>query len=250
MLNPKIRIDFAGHGEPLLNPNHLEIFSRFREFAPRSQLLVTTNGATLRKRMARRLDELFGSGIDLIILDTYEPERRALQAEAESLRGRFNVVDYYRDCLPAKWSPWANHNGKVSRTVVIMDDLARRSGESKTRVMDNRGGNRPTAKPVGPFPRKCTMPFRTMVVTWEGKAIICCMDWKQLLVAGDVVNEGAEAVWRGPVLEAARAMLYSKNRSFLPCARCDKGAGPRVGLLPKYPKPTPRQIDLLKGCGR
>jgi radical SAM protein with 4Fe4S-binding SPASM domain len=125
-----------------------------------------------------------------------------------------------------------------------MDDLALRNGESSTRVIDNRGGH--AGRPVGvPLAKTCTMPFRQGVVTWQGNLILCCMDWRQEFVAGNVNKRPLPVLWRGKKMEAARAFLQNKMRDFRPCKTCDRNSGPRAGLLPKYPPPTAEQARLV-----
>lgn len=67
---PQARVEFAMRGEPLMNPKHLEIFRLFRRFMPRTQLMVTTNGDTLRNRMQKAVDTIFDTGLNFILLDT------------------------------------------------------------------------------------------------------------------------------------------------------------------------------------
>jgi hypothetical protein len=247
-LNPKVRVEFAGHGEPLMNPRSLTLINVFRDAMPKAQLMVTTNGATLRYGMEARLDKLFSAGLNLVVLDTYEPERRELIEAARALRS-VRVLDYYSECIPSGWSPWANHGNKVKRTLVLLDDLALRDGESSTRKIDNRGGSRPGGEVTAPLAKTCTLPFRTLVVTWDGKAILCCVDWERSCEVGDVARDGATAVWYGKKLEAARAVLSTRDRRFAPCHRCDRGAGARVGLLPRCAPPTREQLHLLAHQG-
>jgi len=71
---PNARVEFAMRGEPLMNPNHNQIFSIFRLMLPDTSLMVTTNGDTLRStetnptRMQDKLDSLFNAGINLVLL--------------------------------------------------------------------------------------------------------------------------------------------------------------------------------------
>lgn len=245
-LCPGARIEFAMHGEPLVHPRAMHIFSLFRELLPRTQLQVTTNGATFRKSMAHQVERVFASGIDIIVLDTYYPERDELRAAAAKLPSTITVKDFYDDLAPAGWSPWANHHRKVRRMIVLLDDLEARDKEHAARVILNHAGSNP-GRPVPPIPlaKTCTNPFREVSVTWDGSVNICCMDWKGEYTAGNVNSSTLRDIWYGPELEAARSMLQQKDRRFAPCARCDKGSGARSGLLPKYPAPTAEQLATV-----
>jgi len=245
-LCPEARYEVAMHGEPLLHPKRLPMLSWLRRWLPHAQIQVTTNGAWLKADMRGHAKLLFAAGVDFIVLDTYEPERRKLQADAWRCVDEFNVLDFYEDCVPAKLSPWHNHKRKLRNTIILMDDLALRDGEVKSRVVVNHAGSNPLApRLMEPLKATCTNPFRELSVCWNGDVCICCMDWKHEQVMGNVNHETPTAIWRGTRFEAVRAMLSSKDRSMSPCLRCDRNAGARAGLLPKYPPPTLAQRKLL-----
>lgn len=236
VLAPRTRVEFAGHGEPLMNGQFVEIFSLFRARLPEAQLQVTTNGAPMRNgRMRQVLEDVFAAGINIVMLDTYAPERDGLREQAFALPPSIEVIDFYEAPDRQAVSPWVHYHGKVNRRVVLMDDLELRDGELAVRKIDNRAGNNPNGTRVTePLRKTCVRPFRTMVVTWQGNVIICCEDWKQEYVAGNVHEVALMHIWRGAEMEAARAHLQNKDRSLRPCSTCDAAAGPRAGLLPKY----------------
>lgn len=245
-LCPTARYEIAMHGEPLLHPQRLGLLSWMRRWLPRAQIQVTTNGAWIRGNMRDRVQHLFAAGVDFVVLDTYEPERRKLQQDAWKCVDVFNVLDFYEDCVPNDISPWHNHHRKLRNTVILMDDLGHRTGEVKSRVIVNHAGSNPLAPRVmEPRCTTCTNPFREMAVCWNGNVCICCMDWKHEQVMGNVNEDSVKAIWMGERFEAARAMLSAKDRSMAPCFRCDRNAGARAGLLPKYPAPTLAQRRLL-----
>lgn len=246
MLCPNARYEFAMHGEPLQNPNALEIFRIFRGALPTAQMQVTTNGGKLLGHMQERVDAIFAAGIDFIVLDTYYPERDKLRREAKNLVG-VRVLDFYDDMHPKGMSVYANHHRKFNQTVVLMDDIGERTGEVKSRELMNHAGNSP-ALPIPPEPLKktCTLPFREMSITWNGNINVCCMDWRHEYTAGNAVARTLEDIWYGPEFEAARAMLQNKNRAFGPCAKCDADSGTRAGLLPKYPPVTPETLQTVR----
>ncbi len=231
---PNARVEFAMHGEPLQNPDHLWILAMFRAALPKAQIMVTTNGRVLQKKMQERLEKLFATGIDFIMIDTYYPERDKIREEAATLEG-FAVQDYYDDLEPNGWSPYANHRGKVKGLVVLMDDIGVRNGEAKSRTLHNHAGSVPDM-PIPPEPLKktCTKPFREISITWNGEVRLCCEDWIGRYVVGNINDNHMINIWYGPAMESARAKLQNKERDFGACRACDASSGMRVGLLPKY----------------
>lgn len=231
-LCPTARYEFAMHGEPTLHPRCAEYVRFFRHWLPDAQFQLTTNGKTMLGRMQARTETLFDAGIDIIVLDTYYPERDKLRAETAALKDVF-VIDFYED---KKFSPWHNHRRKVCRTIVLMDDLEVHNGEIRSRLILNHAGNNLSYfdKLESPLNLTCTNPFREMAVCHDGDVNICCMDWGHEYVCGNVTVSTAKDIWFGERFEAARRYLHAKNRSFAPCKRCNNGSGSRSGLLPKY----------------
>lgn len=237
-LAPHARYEFAMHGEPLLHPKAIDMIRLFRRALPLAQFQLTTNGRLLLGKMQQGLVDLFRAGVDIVLLDTYRPERDALRAEASSVVG-IRVEDFYARRGGDALSPWSNYRRKVQRAVVLMDDLGERDGEVSSRVVMNHAGNS-KLKPVPStsLARSCTLPFRELSICWNGDVNICCMDWRHDYVCGNLFRQSPDAVWWGALFERARRHLCQKDRSFcVPCSRCDAPSGARVGLLPKYPAP-------------
>lgn len=247
---PKARIEFAMRGEPLMNPNHLKIFDVFRQHLPKTQMMVTTNGDTLRGKMEERAENIFAAGINFILLDTYYPEerRRTLIDEAYSLDKTIKIVDYFQEWMPLGESPYHNHGNKIQRTIVLMDDLAARDKEHSSRLVKTHAGANPS-KPIDesfPLKRNCGRPFREMTITWNGNVTLCCDDWKKEYIIANIDLFHLEDIWAMPSFEAARRILLAKDRSFGPCQSCDAPSAPRTGLLPDYEPPTEDDYKIVE----
>ncbi len=68
----------------------------------------------------------------------------------------------------------------------------------------------------------CILPFRDMDVWADGKAVLCCEDWNEEYVVGDLTDESLAEVWRGRVLSEARALHASgRGSDVFICAKCD-----------------------------
>lgn len=232
---PTARIEIAMHGEPLLHPGYLDLVQILRCNLPKTQIQMTTNGRAMMGKMQESLGSLFGAGLDFVILDTYEPERNALRQEARSLTS-IKTRDFYKECIPEGWTPYANYRRKVARTVILMDDILAMDGVARCRVIFNHAGNgRMGRRLKQPLRATCTNPFREISIAYDGDVNICCMDFGHEYVAGKATRESLQEIWEGKAFEAARRMLQNKRRDFSPCGRCDHPSGPRSGLLPKFP---------------
>lgn len=244
-LCPNARVEFAMHGEPTQNPRFHELVGIFRQHLPNTQFQLTTNGRNWMRDLQGCAEAAFAAGIDIIVLDTYEPERTRLQADARAIRS-FKVMDFYEHCVPQDFSPWHNHRRKVQRTLVVMDDIGLRTGEVASRTLMNHAGNA-TSQPVPPEPlrKTCTIPFREVSVAWNGAVNVCCMDWGHEYTCGNVNERTLRDIWYGEEFTAARRILGSKQRGFSPCDRCNAGSGSRSGLLPKMKHPSLADLDVV-----
>jgi len=245
---PKIRVEYAMRGEPLMHPKHLEIFKMFRKYLPEASIMVTTNGDTLRNRMQDAVEKIFETGLNFILLDTYYPKERRdqLREQAWALKD-VRVVDYFDEMMPAGESPYARHN-TWQRTIILMDDLSVRDGEHQSRLVKTHAGSNQTKQIREPLHRNCGRPFREMTFTTEGNLTLCCDDWRMEYIIGNVNTFTLEELWKHPKMEAARARLLQHDRNWGPCRECDAPSAPRSGLLPHYDPPTPEQIALTESA--
>jgi MoaA/NifB/PqqE/SkfB family radical SAM enzyme len=249
-LCPQARIEFAMHGEPMAHNEYARMVSIFRDKLPKAQMQITTNGVKLQKASAsERIKELFDSGIDFIVVDTYMPEREKLRLNLFSAGWTLGiaVVDLHKDLAPQGISPWHNHHRKLCDTVVLVDDLSLTDGKLKSRKIYNHAGNS-GMKPalLAPLNKTCTIPFRELSVCWNGDVCVCCMDFGHELVVGNARDDALRDIWFGKKFNAVRSFLRHKRRLFSPCCRCDAGSGTRPGLLPIYPVPDTRAAMVVR----
>ena len=67
----------------------------------------------------------------------------------------------------------------------------------------------------------CRRPFHTMVLTWEGQAVICCVDYKREVKLGNVHEQSVYEIWNGPWATQLRQEYLSAEFGNLPtCAKC------------------------------
>ena len=90
--------------------------------------------------------------------------------------------------------------------------------------MDNRG-DQLDLKDVGSEAMKpnstCRRPFHTMVLTWEGQSVICCVDYKREVKLGNVHEQSIYEIWNGPWATQLRKEYLALEFKNLPtCAKC------------------------------
>lgn len=243
---PTARYEFAMHGEPLIHPEWSKILHIFREALPLAQFQLCTNGKIFLRRNGLMDLHLLMDYVDILVVDTYEPERLELRKFFGAERGKqeFAVFDYYQD--ESAPSPYHNYH-RDRKFIMLMDDLAANTGKSKARVIYNQGGNSPLPEIEEPFHKTCTIPFRELSIRYSGDVNLCCDDWTNEYVIGNVsLVPKLEYLWENKKFELARKFLQNKNRDFAPCANCGAGSDSRAGLLPKYDLLTSEDLDRME----
>ncbi|KKN43515.1 hypothetical protein LCGC14_0702380 [marine sediment metagenome] len=236
----KIRIEFAGHGEPTLHPKLYQIIRMFREGLPKAQLQLTTNGYALLKHGPNAGDKLFQMGLNILMVDMYTKQEELL----EVCKGvSANLEEYYEK---GSINPYY-YNGYEFATVLIVDDLSTSNKKKIQRVILNSAGNGnfTLLKKFGVYPlrhplqKKCFRPFRDLTIAYNGDILICCLDYRHEFVAGKFKGDrnGLKEIWEGKAFNAVRWLLQTKQRVFRPCYKCDYNGGFRLGLLPKVDNP-------------
>jgi hypothetical protein len=103
----------------------------------------------------------------------------------------------------------------------------------KLGVPNSRGGllsgiKRTHFKYPGPWLRGCkkTLPFRDLVVSFDGKAVLCCEDMGRRAILGDLSRKSLMEVWNGPEAERLMDFLHGggwgKSDKFI-CRSCEFG---------------------------
>lgn len=235
------RIEFALRGEPLLNPEAVPIVKIFRSVLPRAQLYISTNGTRLRANDGRELvASLFQGGLNILCVNLYKPDEESLYELVHGWRLPVAEHNIYQDAF----SPWHNH-GPEGRHIVYLPDLSSHQGEKASRTIFNHAGNSLGGPVPAPLKKRCTLPFRELAIHVDGTIPLCCMDFRRRLVVGAASD--IPGAWGGPIMEAARKMLFHRLRLFAPCCACDAGNGTRSGLIRKMPYPEQADVEMVGG---
>src|SRR5208283_1725727 len=71
----------------------------------------------------------------------------------------------------------------------------------------------------------CRRPFHTLVLTWEGQALLCCVDYKRTVKLGNIHEQSLYEIWNGPWAAQLRRDYLARQFKRLPtCATCKVGA--------------------------
>jgi hypothetical protein len=100
--------------------------------------------------------------------------------------------------------------------------------------VSNRAGSvRPEMLGAEHAPAKaCVLPFRDLNIWSDGKAVLCCDDWNEEYVVGDLNTQTLAEIWRGePLTRARRAHMEARGSDVAVCAKCNLWRDPGPARL-------------------
>lgn len=212
-LNWSPRIECAMRGEPLANPNYLQIFRTLNKNLQNSPIIVSTNGAyLLRGNVTHNIDNLM-KYITALCIEDYS-HTNFVQKIIENYKG-----DYEFELFKNK----STYSSSSRKRIIIFPDISKSVKgklKSNTRRLHNMGGN---IKPLDFSKIKvvCTRPFREYNVFYNGDVPLCCVDWKGKYIIGNIMKTKMEEIWESPLYNATRKILYFYGRVFGPCYGCN-----------------------------
>lgn len=228
---PKIRIELAERGEPTLNPNVFEYITFARENYPKAQIMLTTNGDVMwkdKEGVQNYVQNLLDCGLNILMIDCYSDSRYEAMITA----------------LPnaTLFDPHGNHPYRYYSPTyksVILTHTVPGTPKDIIRHFHNAGGfvNVKKARDAGytvqdapePLKKMCVRPFRELVVHYNGNVPMCCNDWADEYVVGNILHNPILKLWEA--LDPYRRILIAKDRAANNvCRKCSDRSGFRVGL--------------------
>jgi hypothetical protein len=76
----------------------------------------------------------------------------------------------------------------------------------------------------------CIRPSRDLMILFNGKVPLCCVDWFRTSLLGDVSQESIRDIWHAMTVEGIREGLREGDVSKLPdiCRNCSESAVPNI----------------------
>jgi len=66
----------------------------------------------------------------------------------------------------------------------------------------------------------CPQPWQRMMISCEGKVLMCCSDWFEKYPLGDINKNSLKKIWEGEKLKVVRKLLKKVKYDFEPCKNC------------------------------
>lgn len=200
------KIAFAGRGEPTLHKDFGLMAQRFIDYRnnhrPHLKLQIATNGNRVDKYQEQ--------------LRKFHDVRLSVYDES-----KLTVNETYE-----KYNSWGNVSF-FDRRSVILDDV-------EPNTYHNRAGSapHPVTRTEGVFHPKygmiCEKPLNVLYVSWNGDYNLCCNDWEDIQVLGNIQTETLlQYVTSNKALEKYQNNLLAGKRDHDPCSTCNRTVHPR-----------------------
>jgi len=73
--------------------------------------------------------------------------------------------------------------------------------------------------------KPCDRPMDQAVILSNGNMVICCRDWEEKTVVGNVYNSSIQEVWQGDKMKEIQSKIASQDYcSICVCSDCSEGA--------------------------
>ena len=238
----KIAKECAGRGverfilcldnEPLMDGSIAEKYAMLKKYCPESVRNLTTNASLLTPE---KIEELLGSGLinelflsingeskevyEKIMVLPFEKVFKNLEYLCKWLREHPEIknalrvrVNTVKTRLVAPEIPAMTKRWEAEGFEMHVIDMDNRGDQLDMKTMDEEEMKPNTT---------CRRPFHTMVLTWEGQSVICCVDYKREVKLGNVHEQSVYEIWNGPWATQLRKEYLAKDFTHLPtCATC------------------------------
>ena len=190
---------FSGFVEPLLDKEIYQKIALIRSFLKLPKIELVTNGDVLD---LKRLNQLFFSGLDTILISVYDSA-----ADAKKYKDMCETAGLREDqyVIRHRYLPPEENFGIT---------INNRSGMMSSALHAIPILEKPSIEP-------CYYPHYTFFIDYLGDVLVCPHDWGKKMIAGNISRDSFKNIWLGEKFTRARKMLEMGNRNLNPCNKCD-----------------------------
>jgi len=229
------RMSITGNGEPLLNKDIFEMIKYAKQKGFREVYLIS-NSTLLDNEKARKLisSGLYGfrTNFDSIDKETYE----AIRKKSDYEKTKSNLINFIQlneqaghpirvevGLVKTKVANKTAQETKAFWESLPIDHFAESSllslgtdSDMYTEAMEYVAG-----KKKG----RCMNPFYEFIVSWDGTARICAVDFNNTWQVGNIYTDTVDELWNGKKAQELRQALISNDTSTLQnynnCTQCN-----------------------------
>ena len=211
-------IRFVRWGEPLLHPE----LTRFIGIVKSSGLLchINTNGMYIDSEFCTKVKNF---GLDIIKFsfqgtDKYGYEKMRAGASWEKLILNIKMMHDYR--YKGK-KPFISVGTSITNeTPDEVDHFKSKMLEIADEVTVGKTYNIINPQPNGLTPT-CPEMFDKLSINWDGTVTMCCADWNNTLIVGNLENSTLGDIWKSRKADYYRKMIVdNRHGELIPCQSC------------------------------
>ncbi len=179
------RISPQFYGEPLLDKRIVKFIAYARKKNPFAYIKFASNGDKLTEEL---LVELINNGLGKIYITNYN------DLENENCLKLSQKYQYHVTYRNYKDIKWVNRAGQLYKN------------------KKNKNANKP-----------CLRPSTQLVINWKGNVLLCCNDYYEKYIFGNVKNESILKIWNSNSFKNYRTILKEKGgrKKIEICKNCD-----------------------------
>ncbi len=209
-------------GDPLTDPRLEHLADLAKAASPSSLIEIITHERSINERRAERLA---ASGLDAVFVSVNFPEPTTTAA----MQTRLERVARIREIF------LSHHKQLVIVTLTNLFDVRTRAdfeaitGDLGLPFERFRATNRLGDVDLGKFPaaataappvaRVCERPFTKAYIRARGEVLLCCEDWNDRWVLGNVAHTPLAEIWGNALYRERRRSLLA-GKPFAPCDQC------------------------------
>jgi len=221
------------NNEPLLDDTLPERIAYITTRKQKGQYTkINSNGSLLTETMAKGL---LDSGLDRLNFSVHgiepEPYERVMGQKLDRV---LRNIDRFLELKRAGHYKKPRVRVSMLVTAILEPQLPRireywgaRGVKINLNQLENRGGhqgivsNTIAAHPLERFDW-CDRMFEQVFIAWTGQMILCCADWEQSTVMGDLRTDSIREIWNGRKYYALRRRFLDGKVKGMLCENCTK----------------------------
>jgi len=224
-------IAFSLHkdGEPLLHPDLFQMIDYIKKSNPKNIVYLTTNGVLLDEKKSRKILE---SGVDRFNVSIGAAKKETFK-KIKGVDALEKVEENTRRFIELKKQERYKTETRVQ--IIKMKETIDEVDEFKNKwkkypvqihIWDflNWGGAIKNELDLGKTKKRypCYALWFSPAINWDGRVSLCCIDWDNKLIIGNVNNQSLSKIWQGEKLKEYRKLhLQGKYNQIPVCDKCN-----------------------------
>lgn len=246
-------------GEPLLHPHVCEMIAYAKKANVADYIEITTNATLLNQNLNL---ELVDAGLDILNISlngiNEKQYRDACNYELSFEEFRNNIAHFYQNrkqCrMFIKYSDMGYSEEMKNQFYNLFGNICDEifvETISATLWQDTDVGNKFQNAHVGTYGQEiiekkvCPFLFTTLIISDQGLAHLCCVDWKLKHILGDLNKESISDVWNGKRLKEYQLLHLRGDKNKIDiCKDCESLSANNIDNIDDYADELLKRFEI------